>query len=284
MSRIVKLSVKARGETDSPRVDDFLDQVRDYFEILGGVEQALADDGTNAIVWRIVSATTNSPIALEVRAYPLNFAVNVDRRVDQVVRATALGMNQLRTQKERPPFFTDKVLLRAEKLFERVINGLETTVVDFGSDLPKLEITTSVARTAAANTRSVLHPPERPYKEQGSIEGTARSIDRDIRGRLILWIRDQLTGEDVKCFVTGEAEVILGDHKIRDVWRNRRIQVYGLLQYKGLGKLNYIETTRVRFLRDRADLPSLDDIIDPNFTGGMRSEDYLARIRDGERS
>jgi hypothetical protein len=51
MSRIVKLSVKARGETDSPRVDDFLDQVRDYFEILDGVEQALAD-GTNAIVWR----------------------------------------------------------------------------------------------------------------------------------------------------------------------------------------------------------------------------------------
>jgi hypothetical protein len=284
MSRTVKLSIKARGETDSPRVDDFLDQVRDYFEILDGIEQALAEDGTNAIVWRIIGATTNSPIALEAQAYPINFAVNIDRRVELVVRDAAIGMYQLRSQRERPPHFTDKVLTRAERLFERVTNGLETTVVDFGDDLPKLEITPSVAREAAANTRSVLYPPERPYKEQGSVEGTARTIDRDGWGHLILRIREQLTGEDVKCFVTGDAEMVIGDHQIRDVWRNRRVQIYGLLHYKGLGKLGHVDATRVRFLRDRSDLPGIDDIVDPDFTGGLRSEDYLARIRDGERS
>jgi hypothetical protein len=64
MTRRIKVSIKARGESDFPTVDDFLDQVRDYFEILGGVEQALAEDGMNAIEWRIVGATTNSPIAL----------------------------------------------------------------------------------------------------------------------------------------------------------------------------------------------------------------------------
>jgi len=49
MSKTIKLSIKARGESDAPRVDDFLDQVRDYFEILDGVEQAIAEDGANAI-------------------------------------------------------------------------------------------------------------------------------------------------------------------------------------------------------------------------------------------
>jgi hypothetical protein len=210
--------------------------------------------------------------------------VNVDRRSELVLREAAIGMQQLRTRRERPPHFTDKVLARAEKLFHRITNGLETTVVDYGPDLPKLELTPLIAREAAANTRGVLRPPERPYKEQGSVEGTARGIDRDGWGHLILWIHHRLTGDEVKCFISGQAEGELGDHKIRDVWRNRRVQVYGTLHFKGLGKLNYIDAVGVRFLRDRSDLPSVEDILDPDFTGGIRSEEYLARLRDGESS
>jgi hypothetical protein len=282
MSKTIKLSIAARGESDSPRVDDFLDQVRDYFEILNGVEEAIAEDGTNAIEWRIVGASTNSPIALEAQAYPTVFAVNIDRRVELVTRQTALGMQQLRLGRERPPYFTDKVLARAEKFFERVTNGLETTVVDFGDDLPKLEVTPRVASEAVANVRSVLTPPDKPYTELGSVEGTARSIERDGRGRLIFYIHSRLTGEEVKCFVSGEAAEVLGEHQIRDVWRGRRVQVYGKLHFRGLGKLQQVEAIRIRFLRDRSDLPGVDDILDPDFTGGLRSEDYLARQRDGD--
>jgi hypothetical protein len=186
MTRTIKLSIKARGESDSPRVDDFLNQVRDCFEILDGVEQAIAEDGTNALEWRIVGATTNSPIALEAQAFPTVYAVNVDRRVEAVTRQTALGLQQIRMRRERPSYFTDKVLARVERLFERVTNGLDTTVVDFGDELPKLEITPTIAREAAANVRGVLTPPDRPYTELGSVEGTASSIGRDGRGRLIL--------------------------------------------------------------------------------------------------
>jgi hypothetical protein len=282
MARTIKLSISARGESDSPKVDDFLNQVRDYFEIMDGVEQAIAEDGTNAIEWRIVGATTNSPIALEAQAFPTVYAVNIDRRVEIVTRQTALGLQQIRTRRERPTYFTDKVLARVERLFERVTNGLDTTVVDFGDALPKLEITPRVAREAAANVRSVLKPPDKPYTEIGSVEGTARSIDRDKWGRLVLYIHGRLTGEEVKCFVSGQAADDLGEHQIRDVWRGRRIQVYGTLHFKGLGKLQHVEATRIRFLRDRSDLPGADDIYDPDFTGGLRSEDYLARLRDGE--
>jgi hypothetical protein len=282
MSKTIKLSIAARGENGSPRVDDFLDQVRDYFDILDGVEQAIAEDGTNAIEWRIVDASANSPIALEAQAYPTVFAVNIDRRVELVTRQTALGMQQLHTHRERPPYFTDKVLAHAKEFFERVTNGLETTVVDFGDDLPKLEITPLVAREAAANVRGVLTPPDKPYTELGSVEGTARSVDRDGWGRLILYIHSRLTGEELKCIVSGEAAEIMGEHQIRDVWRGQRVQVYGTLRYKGLGKLQQVEAIRIRFLRDRSDLPGVDDILDPDFTGGLRSEDFLARLRDGE--
>jgi hypothetical protein len=91
-----------------------------------------------------------------------------------------------------------------------------------------------------------------------------------------------LTGESIKCLVSGEAEREIENHQIKDVWRSRRVQIYGMLHYRGPGDLREVEVVRVRFLRDRNELPSVDDILDPDFTGGMRSEDYLARLRDGE--
>jgi hypothetical protein len=282
VSRTIKLSIRARGVTDSPTVDDLLEQLRDFFDILEGVEEAIAEDGRRAIEWRIVKATTNTPLTFEAAAFPRDFAVNIDNRVEIVTRQTALGLKALQTGGERPAYFTEAVLLRAEKIFERVMNGLDETVIDPGPGLPTLDITLAVARVSAANTRSVLTPKAKPYKELGSIEGHAQRVERDGFGRRILWVRYRLTGESIKCIVSGEAERELEHHQIKDIWRYRRVQVYGILHYRGLGDLREVEAFKVRFLRDRNELPNLDDILDPDFTGGMKSEDYLARLRDGD--
>jgi hypothetical protein len=177
VSRKIKLSIRARGPTDSPTVEDLLDQLRDYFEILEGVEEAIAEDGRRAIEWRIVSASTNTPITIEAAAFPKDFGVNIEHRVEIVTRQTALGLNMLKIGGERPPFFTDEVLIKAEKMFERVTNGLDQTLIDHGPDLPVMDLTPGIARAAAANTRAVLTPKAKPYKELGSIEGNAQRID-----------------------------------------------------------------------------------------------------------
>jgi hypothetical protein len=281
MNRVIKLSIKARGESDSPTVDDLLDQVRDYFDILKGVEEAVADDGSLAIEWRIIGASSNTPIALEAAAFAKNYAVNIDRRAEIVVRQTAYGLRQLQSSSERPTNFTNRVIAKAERMFERVTNGLEQTTVDFGPDLPPIDMTPTMARNAAANARRVLDPQNRPYREQGSIEGFAQRVERDGFGRPLLWLRHRLTGETIKCLVSGEAYAELETHQIRDVWRHRRVQVYGVLHYRSLGILSQIDAINVRFLRDRSDLPTVDDIVDENFTGGLGSEEYLERLRDG---
>jgi len=281
MARTIKLSIKARDESDSPTVDDLLDQVRDYFEILKGVEEAIAEDGSQAIEWRIVSATTNSAIALEAAAFAKDFAVDISQRAEIVARSASYGLRQLQTAGGRPSYFTNRVLLRAEKLFERVTNGLQQTTVDYGPDLPHLDLLPANAKAGAANARSILTPRNKPYKEQGSVEGFAQRIELDGRGRPLLWLRLRLTGESVKCFVSGAALTELETHQIRDIWRNRRVQVYGLLHYKSIGILSEIEATNVRFLRERKVLPDIDVIQDENYTGGLRSEDYLTRVRDG---
>jgi hypothetical protein len=282
VSRTIKLKIRARGVTDSPTVEDLLDQIRDYFEILNGVEEAVAEDGRRAIDWRVVKATTNTPIEIELAAFPKDFGVNIDRRVDKITTYTAIGLDALQTRGDRPDYFTDEVLTRAERLFDRVKNGLDQTVVDYGPDLPPMDLTAARASRAIANTRAAMTPKARPYKELGSVEGHIQKIERDGFGRRIVWIRERVSGETVKCLVSGEAERELENHQFKDVWRFRRVRVYGTLYYKGLGLLKEVDAIRVRFMPvDNKDLPTVDDILDKDFTEGLTSEEYLARLRDG---
>lgn len=273
--------IKARGPSAAPTVDDLLDQIRDHFEILKGVEEAVADDGNQAIEWRIIKASTASPISIEAAAFPRDYGVNIDQRAEIVTRQVAFGLRQLQSSGDRPSYFTNKVLVRAEKLFERVTNGLEQTTIDYGHDLPVFDLTSVAARTAATNTRHILVPQNHPYKEQGSVEGYAQKIERDGWGRPLLWIQHRLTGESVKCLVSGSAIAELENRQVRDVWQNRRVQVYGILHYRGLGQLTQVDAISIRFLRQRRELPDVDDILDENFTGGLSSEEYLTRLRDG---
>jgi hypothetical protein len=129
--------------------------------------------------------------------------------------------------------------------------------------------------------RAAITPKARPYKELGSVEGHIQKIERDGFGRSIGWIRERLTGETIKFLVSGAAEKELEGHQFKDVWHFRRVRVYGTLYYKGLGVLREIDAVRVRFMPNNDELPKLDDILDRDFTGGLRSEDYLTRLRDG---
>jgi hypothetical protein len=284
MERTIKLKIRARGVTDFPSVDDLLDQVRDYFEILKGVEEAIAEDGRRAIEWRIVRATTNSPISFEAQAFPKDFAVNIEQRADIVTRQTWAGLIGLQTMKERPPYFTQKVLERAERLFERITNGLAETIIDSGLDLEPIDITPAIASRAVANARAVLRPEAKPYKEIGSIEGHLESTERDGWGRPILRVKHRLTGDSIKCVVSGAAVSELEARQIRDIWRNRRVQIYGTLYYRAPGQVTQVDAIGARFLRDRSELPSAEEIQDEKFTGGLQSEEYLARLRDGRLS
>ena len=282
MSNKVTLSVSGRGsDTDAPTVEDFLGQVRDYFDVLAQVEATLAEDGESAIEWRIIGASKSSPLSIEAEAFPRQFGVNVDRRSELVVENVAVGLRQLHQAAQRPAYFNNRALTAAQKIFDRVTNGLEMTRFEHGGGGRAIELTTSIARTSADHVREILAPNSRPYKELGSIEGYFRGIDRD-HGRPVFWIKHRLTGDEVKCFVSGQAEREISIREIGEVWKNRRLQVRGTIHFKAAGRVSHIDSTEVRFLRDRNELPDIDDIADVDFTGGLKSEDYLTRLRDGE--
>ena len=73
-------------------------------------------------------------------------------------------------------------------------------------------------------------------------------------------------------------------HEIADIWKNKRVRVFGTIYYKALGQIFQVESDAVQFLRPREELPRPGEIVDEDFTGGLRSEEYLERLRNGNLS
>jgi hypothetical protein len=288
MGRVITFTVGGHEfdkDTTAPTADDLLDQIRDYLEIFRGVERALAEDGQNAIEWRVINASRQNPILMQLEAYPKQYAVDIAQRVNAVARNTAAGLAELVSAPTRPRFFSDATLERVERTFERVTNGLDLSGIDFGSDdIPAHRITKASAHGAARNAKLAQTPEDRPYRELGAIEGMFRSVERDGHGHKLLWIKHRLTGDEVKCQLEGDALNLVGDYKIGEVFRGRRVLVTGTIHYKGLGAIRHVDATDVRFFPPATELPNVDTILDENFTGGLTTEEYLARLRDGNLS
>lgn len=283
MRQTITISIEASStDTDAPTVSDLLSQLGDYSDLLGILEGTIAEDGQSAIQWRVVNAAKASPLAITLQAFARQYAVNVDTRANLVIGHVAIGLDQLSNSAVRPKYFTDEAVAKAERIFERVTNGLGKTIIDAGADYPIIQLTPTVARVAAKNAQTVLAPVFRPYKEVGSVEGYFESVSLDGWGHRLLHMKHRLTGDDVKCFVSGDAEREIALREIGDVWRKQRISVFGVIHFKAPGRISQVDASNVRFLRTRSELPDVEDIIDPDFTRGMRSEDYIEKLRDGE--
>lgn len=285
MGRVIKITIRGRGaETDAPTVEDAIGQIRDYLEVIQGVEEAVVGGGESEIVWRLVNAQRASPLTVELEAFPKRFATNIDRRVALVVSGTAHGLAAVREKAERPEYFTDRVLQRAHKIAERVTNGLDLSEIDFGENLPKDTLTPAVAGVVSRNTDRILRPTDRPYNELGSVEGYILGVEVDGQGHKVLTIQHRLTGEEVKCFLSGDALEKLESRQIRDVYRHARVLVSGRIHVRADRKISRMDAEDLRFFRSRHELPDIDDIIDREFTGGLASEEYLGRLRRGDSS
>ncbi len=283
MTTPVRLTIKGSdvSGTDAPTVDDMVGQLQDLVEVLRGVEKAVADDGANALVWRVTNASMNSPLSIEITAFSANPAIFADSRAQTVTEATRKGLTQLAEGVARPTNFTDDVLPSAIKLQKRVLNGLSETEIDFKAGIRGGEvlITPQSARvvTDAANA---ARPVKHPYREMGSIEGFIASAERDGHGRGILHFRRRLDGQILKAVATGEAFSQLEELRLGEVWEGLRVRVHGLINYRDLGVVDNVNATWIEPL-DRHPLPGPEDIVDPNFTGGLQTEEFLEQLRHG---
>jgi hypothetical protein len=270
----------ADGRADAPSVDDLLGQIRDLVEVLRGVERAIESDGTNTLEWRVTDARMNSPISLELTPFGEGPKELIFAKIERVERATADGFRQLRAGEVRPPFFNRETIKRAHKIHARVLNGLSDTLVAFDPSIDPnpVVINPTAARIVERTIERTASEVAAPYREFGSIEGYVTKPELDGNNRAILRFKTRLGGSEVKAYASGDAFRQVEALRLSDVWKGLRVRVYGAIYYKGLGIVEHISATGIEVL-DRERLPKMEDILDPAFTGGIVTEEYLLGIR-----
>lgn len=281
MTKPVRLTIKGAGDVgdNAPTVEDLLGQVSDFVEILKGVEKALGDENGTQIVWRVTDAERKNPITFELTPTPINPALFIDDRAANIERITRAGLTALRNGETRPAYFTDDTLAKARRMYSRVRNGLADTVIEAPDDSAELVVIDSDVATNVERAFDLLKSAAPiPYREIGSVEGFVSKAELDGMGRAVLRFWARTNGAEVKAIATGDAFKQLEELRLSDVWHGVRVRVYGMISYKSLGVISGLSATGIEVL-DRAKLPGFDDIIDPNFTGGLSAEKYLAEQR-----
>jgi len=283
MAKPVTITIRGPedGKADAPSVDDLLGQIKDLVEVLRGVERATEAGGKNELEWRVTDARMNSPISLELTPFGHGPKEAIFARIERVERATAYGFRQMRAGHVQPPFFNNETLGRARKMHARVLNGLSDTSLafDISIDPKPLIIDPKAARKVERAIQSAVAEVSAPYREFGSVEGYVTKPELDGHNRAILRFRSRLGGNEVKAYASGDAFHQVEALRLSDVWHGVRVRVYGTIHYKSLGVIEVINATGMEVL-DRDPLPSMDDILDPNFSGGLTTEKYLRELRE----
>jgi hypothetical protein len=281
MAKPVRVTITGTADTvsDAPTVDDLIGQLRDLADVFRGVEKALLPKRGGELVWRITDASRNSPLSLELTPYSHDADAEIDERAAKVEKATAEGLMALRRGDARPAYFTDDVLPKAQRLYQRVRNGLAETTIRFEPGVAEpIVIDRPAAEQAEHAAEAVKGEASIPYREIGSVEGFITKPELDGFGRAILRFKSRLTGAEVKAYASGEAFHQVEALRLSDVWHGARVRVYGLIQYKGLGQIEVINASGIELL-DTESLPGIDDITDPSFTGGLSTEQFLREQR-----
>ena len=265
------------GGEDALTVADAMQQVLDYFALLSKAE-ARDPASRVSVVWRLESATTNSPFTVEATAISSDPELPVDRQALLARRSLQEGLTKLLRGEAKPLWLDDDAETVIRRVLARNLNGIGRTDILVAEDEPPIILDHRSARRAqnyldlkAAEEAALVEDLSR--KEHGSIEGNAVGLTTHYR-KPALVIRERLSGRDLKCVLpVATADSIGSQHQWNEVWSNQRIVVSGLCHYDKLGNLFQIDADEIGRLEARD--VSIADIRDPDFSGGLTPQQHL---------
>jgi hypothetical protein len=279
--KIIVRGTETNGD-DSPSVQDLLSQVQDQVDILEEVEAAIAGDNGSELVWRVTDVTKNSPITFEITPFARTYGMNIESRAYTVVKATADGLETISKKGTRPLYFNDRVLKKVNGFSKRVTNGLCGTEIDFSKydSVESFKIDAGSAKLTSNKIEEIIKPKIKPHREIGSIEGYVKTVGRDGFGRPVVTITTRLDKQDVKCVSSDAGLDKIGHLEVGKVIKGIRVKLYGIIFYKSPIILDHMDVERTELFPSESSLPSVDDLIDLDFTDGKSSVEFIRQVRD----
>ncbi len=252
---------------DAMSVEDAMHQVLDAISLL---------DDSNEIVWKLVSATTNSPLQVVAEAVSRdrNFDVGLLAR-DQAQRLS-YDLPAL-LEGHVPEGWSRGKIAAGNRLLARTRNGIGCTEFI----LANTPVIIDASRLQPELSRAGTVDDYVKHNERGSIEGKLIDITT-YNGKPAIFVEERKSKKRVVCIISQETlDEIGATIRTRDVWEHRRLSVRGTIIFSGPGKIRVIESDSVRFIQPSRRV-EVRDIHDTSFTDGLSITDYLAGLRDGE--
>jgi hypothetical protein len=277
----VKIVVRPSPSDDSKlTVEDAMRQVLDAIEVLNAARAHASGGEDDLFVWKLESASANSPFTIEAFADPVRPGVNVDSLVERTkafANETLVGA----IHGDSPIWINRDAAGALSRIAARSMNGIASTLFDF-YELPPVEITKDVAprllqAIQASDPFIQLDTPKRVAF--GDIDGRLIAVGTHYRAPA-LFLLNPLYGR-VTCTIPKDiVEALGGEATLSDVWQGKPVVVTGKLNYAPGGKLTSVVVHELRERKVTHVL--LDEVIDADFTDGLEPPEYLDKLHEGE--
>jgi hypothetical protein len=263
-------------------VSDAMQQVIDYFKLLGEAARAMASPD-ESFEWRLEKASTNTPFTVVAVAEGRDPTVNVSMQVQRVKSAFSSGIRNLIERRELAWWMGPDAINLAQAVFARTQNGIWTTEIEVAAN-DTLEIDRAQAEAginAIAGISAISLDADLAERTAfGEIEGLMVAAGR-YRSKPAIQIRTEMYGY-VWCQLSATVIDKFGtEHTMRDIWEGKTVGVQGRLVYAAGGKLSKIEVVEIR---EMPSVPRIDlgSVLDPDFTSGLDPVEYLRKLHEGE--
>lgn len=255
-------------------IRDAVDQVRDIFE--------LAETDDPGVAWKLASASTNTPLTIVaemVAMEPEISAAALAALARERTKELKEGFDALERGNVIAAWSQGRKANALKRVLNRSLNGIGRTDVQVNDEPERETLTPKLAETAL---RALDAPPQvdRSRAEIGSIEGDYLYLG-DHYAHPAIKIRERKTGAEIWCWISEADLERFSSDLIRaaDVWRHKRVRARGKIYYSMAGDVLRVEATDVQLVEVQR--VSLDEVRDPNFTGGLSVSEYLNRLREG---
>lgn len=262
-----RLSLRIDGEIT---IEAFNEAVTNFLRLLREVEQSVA--GERFIKWTLREMHRSSPALMtwegttRARRRKLNETPKPTPDYAPVVGAAVLsGVGKLERGEGRPESFSDDALDASLNLSRVKMRRAITTLALIGENGDKGANVLDVTERVAASVKDIIGPK---YTAPGSVEGVLQAINS--RGLLYFVIYDSIFGSRVRCDIPDTL-------KPRALAAfDERVLVTGMVARDAEGHPRYIKAHDIEPIRSEG-LPQSIRGLDPDFTGGLSSTEYLKR-------
>ena len=219
-------------------------QVLDVISILDALDEG---DSSAKIVWRLESASTNSPFTVTAGAESSDPTLSVRLEANRVTDTFSDSLGGLLAADRKAEAVNETAARAFERVFKRNLNGVGRTDVVFPDDFRKpLHIVPSSAQRGLitlerAHLDDAEAEPNLAHTEFGAREGEVVGLGHYHNSPAIT-LRDWLTREKILAVLTEELAKRLGPvHNWSEAWEGRRLLVSGEIHYDAGGLVRKID-------------------------------------------